>query len=204
MNDMFPLESKTAQTVWNNFDRELIHKLKQLPEADRADIRLEILSHLFESTMHQSSETKKIDQDESEEVRLINAIANLGTPDEYLEPLIVDILLYQQASKGHPVAILQGLKNSARKGLMHTLATLVLGMGYFWVIMIFIMSLMHIVNPDVGIWYYDTGELSLSFESQPGAKQWEPQWFSLIGIVTSALAYWGLSKVLSYFIAKLK
>ena len=86
---------------------------------------------------------------------------------------------------------------------MHALATLVLGMGYFWVIMIFIMSVMHLANPDIGIWYYPTGEVSLSFEAQPGANQWLPEWFSLVGVMASAIGYWGLSKILSYFIARI-
>jgi len=201
MNTMFPIESKTAQQVWNNFDRELIHKLKRLPKNERADVRLEILSHLFDSASNQQIETDKTD---SEEVRLINAISRLGSPDEYLEPLIADILLNQEASKGNPIAILKSLKSSARKGVLHLCATLVLGMGYFWTIMIFIMSLMHIWNPDVGLWYYPTGEISLSFEAQPGATQWQAKWFSLIGIFCSCLAYWGLNKILGYFIAKSK
>lgn len=200
MNNMFPLKSLTAQKIWNNFDRELIHKLKLLPEEERTDIRLEILSHLFESMAHVTLDDSN---DDNEEIRLINAISNLGSPEEYLEPLIADILIYQKTSKGHPYAILQGLKASAKKGLMHGLATLVLGMGYFWTIMIFIMSVIHIVNPDVGVWYYPTGEVSLSFDAQPNAKQWMTGWFSVIGILGSAVIYWGLSKILGYFIARL-
>lgn len=199
MNNMFPIKSETAQKVWDNFDRELMHKLKQLPEEEQLDVRLEILSHLYESIASKTSSYNG-----SEEVRLIDAISNLGSPEEYLAPLISDILLYQKASKGHPGAIIKGLKGSAQKGLMHALATLVLGMGYFWVIMIFIMSIMHIVNPDVGIWYYPSGDVSLSFEAQPGGTQWQPKRFSLIGIITSALAYWGLNKLLSYFIVRIK
>lgn len=202
MNDMFPIKSKTAQKVWDNFDRELIHKLKQLPEEERLDIRLEILSHLYEAIMSNASEDDSMD--ESEEVKLINAISNLGSPEEYLAPLICDILLHQKASKGHPVAIFQSLQNSAQKGMFHALATLVLGMGYFWTIMIFIMSAMHIVNPDIGIWYYPSGEVSLSFEAHTGGKQWMPGWFSLIGITSSILAYWLLGKILSYFIVRLR
>ena len=204
MNTMFPIESKTAQQVWNTFDIELIHKLKCLPKEERADIRLEILSHLFDSTINNGADLVETDNIESEEVRLINAISRLGSPDEYLEPLITDILLNHKASNGHPIAILKSLKNSARKGVFHGLATLVLGMGYFWVFMIFIMSLMHIGNPDVGIWHYPTGEISLSFHAQPGAMQWQPKWFSLIGLISSSLAYLGLNKVLGYFISKSK
>lgn len=202
MNKMFPIENKIARQVWNNFDRELIHKLKLLPEEERADIRLEILSHLYESIMDNTFD--KVNSTDDEDVRLINAISNLGSPEDYLTPLISDILLYQKASKGHPIAILQGLKNAAKRGFSHTLATLILGMGYFWVIMIFIMSVLHIVNTDIGIWYYTTGEFSLSFTAQPDATQWLPEWFSLVGIIASSVAYWGLNKVLSYFITKLK
>ena len=98
MNTMFPIESKTAQQVWNNFDRELIHKLKRLPKEERTDIRLEILSHLFDSTVNNGVDVAETDNVEREEVRLINAISRLGSPDEYLEPLITDILLNQKGS----------------------------------------------------------------------------------------------------------
>ena len=202
MTVQFPIMSKTAKVVWDNFDRELVHKLKILPENERADIRLEILSHLYESTIDVSSSNSE--PKESEEVKLINAISNLGSPDEYLEPLIADILLYQKTAKGNPAAILQSLKNSAKQGILHALATLVLGMGYFWVIMIFIMSVMHIFMPEVGIWQHSSGTLSLSFEAQPNALQWQTGWFSLIGIVASAAAYWLLNKALSFFMTKLK
>ena len=196
MNAPFPIKSQTAQQVWNIFDRELIHKLKPLPEEERADIRLEILSHLYESTIRSN------DGNDTEEVRLINAITRLGSPEEYLDPLISDILLHQRAAKGQPLAVLQSLRDSAKKGLLHGMMTLVLGMGYFWVIMIFIMSVIHIVNPDVGIWYYPSGGVSLSFEAQPGATQWHTDWFSVIGILTSSAAYWGLNKLLSYLTSK--
>jgi len=165
---------------------------------------MEILSHLFESTANNDFYANDNKQIETEEVRLINAISCLGSPEEYLEPLIADILLYQKASKGNPLAIVESLKSNAHKGIYHGLATLVLGMGYFWVIMIFIMSVMHIGNPDVGIWYYSTGEVSLSFNAQPGAMQWQEKWFSLIGITSSVILYWLLNKILSFFILKSK
>jgi hypothetical protein len=43
------------------------------------------------------------DNIESEEIRLINAISRLRSPDEYLEPLLTNILLTSKASKGHPL-----------------------------------------------------------------------------------------------------
>lgn len=196
MNQTFPIESPLAQKVWNNFDRELLHKLKPLPKGEQEDVRLEILSHLYESTAQGQGDT--------EEFRLIDAIERLGAPEEYLEPLISDILLNQKIANGYPLAVLQSLIASAKQGAFHTLATLVLGMGYFWIIMIFIMSVMHIGNPDVGIWYYETGGLSLSFSAQPDGIQWQPKWFSLIGITSSAFAYWTLNKLLRVLLIKSK
>ncbi|KGJ91948.1 hypothetical protein [Thalassotalea sp. ND16A] len=196
MNQPFPIKSKVAQKVWHNFERDLVHKLAPLPKDEGNDIRLEIMSHLYESASH--------DEADLEEVRFINAIERLGSPEEYLDPLIADILLTQQTIKGDPRAIYQSLLASARKGFFHNLATLVLGLGYFWVIMIFIMSVMHLGDPDVGIWYYPSGNFSLSFSAQPDAIQWQPKWFPLIGIITSASAYWLLNKLLSYLFAKSK
>ena len=200
MSSAFPIQNKTAQQVWANFDRELRHKLKPLPEAEREDIRLEILSHLYDSAYNFAPADNV--EGTSEEARLIDAISRLGSPEEYLEPLIADILMNQKVAKGNPMAVLTSLRNSVGKGAVQGLTTLVLGFGYFWVIMILIMSVTHLVNPDVGLWVYPGGDISLSFEAQPGATQWFPQWFSLIGLLTGLAGYWLLNKVLGLVLTK--
>lgn len=204
MNSVFPIKSKTAQQVWNNFDRELVHKLKPLPAVEKEDVRLEILSHLYDSAFSYPTETESELAQASEEARLIDAISRLGTPDEYLEPLIEDILLSQKAAKGNPMAILKSLRNSTGKGLAQGVTTLVLGFGYFWVIMILIMSVAHLVNPNVGVWLFPSGDMALSFEAQPGATQWLPQWFTLIGLTLGLAGYWVLNKVLGFVLTKFK
>ncbi|WP_298632520.1 hypothetical protein [uncultured Umboniibacter sp.] len=204
MNTAFPINSNTAQQVWRNFDRELVHKLKPLPESEREDIRMEILSHLYDSAFSFAPALAEGEVAPSEEEKLIDAISRLGSPDEYLAPLIEDILLNQKVSKGNPFAILKSLRNGAGKGAVQGFTTLVLGFGYFWVIMVLIMSAMHLVNPDVGVWLYPSGDMALSFEAQPGATQWLPQWFSLIGLVAGLTGYWLLNKVLGLVITKFK
>lgn len=194
MLDGFPIISDVAQKVWKNFERELAHKLKPLPEAERDDIRLEILSHLFDSALN--------DQASSEEIRFINAIERLGKPDDYLTPLVSDILLQQQTRKGNPLAVLESILVAASRGIIHTLIIMVLGFAYFHTVMLFVMSVMHIGDPDIGLWLYDTGGYALSFEAQPGGVQWLPQWFSVIGISISSTVYWLLNKVLVLLLRK--
>ena len=91
----FPITSNVAQKVWDNFELDLLHKLKSLPEPDRTEVSLEILSHLYDSAQN--------DPADSEEERYLNAIERLGSPDEYLTPLVDDILLYTSLHKGNPV-----------------------------------------------------------------------------------------------------
>ena len=129
MSQLFPIKSDIAQKVWDHFDRELKHKLKPLPQAAREDVRLEILSHLYESTQR--------DEGQSEADKIINAIHRLGAPDEYLTPLISDILQAQEVSKGYPQAILNTLISQTKMGLLHFVATLAFGFGYFLSIIIF-------------------------------------------------------------------
>jgi hypothetical protein len=195
-NDGFTIQSEIAQKVWNNFERELAHKLKPLSEEDAKDIRLEILSHLHDSAANDHSET--------EELRLINAIERLGDPDDYVTPLVADILLLQNTKKGYPLAVLQSFLTTARRGLIHTFAIMVLGFAYFFTVMIFLMAIMHIGDPDVGVWFYDTGDYALSFEAQPDAVQWLPKWFSPLAIVFSISCYWLLNRVLALLISKTK
>lgn len=195
-SDGFSINSEVAQKVWNNFERELAHKLKPLPVEDAKDIRLEILSHLYESASN--------DQAETQELRLINAIERLGDPDNYLTPLVADILLLQKTKKGYPLAILESFLIAASRGLFHMLAIMVLGFAYFHTMMIFVMAIMHIGDPDVGLWLYDTGGYALSFEAQSGGVQWLPKWFTPIALVASVGSYWLLNKILALLISKTK
>ncbi|ATC94793.1 HAAS signaling domain-containing protein [Pseudoalteromonas tunicata] len=197
MSQLFPIESEITQKVWDHFDTELKHKLKPLPLAEREDIRLEILSHLYESAMHNEGET--------EADKMINAITKLGSPDEYLTPLISEILHAQEVSKGHPQAILTALINHTKKGVLHFVATLAFGFGYCLSILIFIMGLLHIVDNNVGVWLDKNGGLmSLSFSFQPDAVQWLPNWFSLIAISGSIAVYFVLNKLLFWLLARTK
>jgi hypothetical protein len=192
--DGFSIDSEIALKVWNNFERELAHKLKPLPVDEANDVRLEILGHLYDSACN--------DQAESEESRLINAIERLGDPDEYLTPLIADILLQQKTKKGYPLAILESFLIAASRGLIHMLIIMMMGFAYFNVMMVFVMSIMHLTDPDVGLWLYETGGYALSFEAQTGGVQWLPQWSSLVGIVLSVSAYWLLNKILAWLTYK--
>lgn len=189
MTLQFPINSESSKKIWCSFERELNHKLKPLPENERNDIKMEILSHLYESALNDSAE--------SEENRIINAIDRLGEPDLYLSPLISDILHAQSVAKGHPKAILESLLKVTQQSLLHLSLTAIFGFGYFISFIIFIMGIMHIFSPEVGIWLDNNGELlSLSFSNQPNATQWMPEQFSFIAIALSAFVYWGLSKLL--------
>jgi len=189
MTLQFPIKSETSKKLWCNFERELNHKLKPLPVCEKDDIKMEILSHLYESALNDSAET--------EEKRIINAIDRLGEPDLYLTPLIADILHAQRVAKGHPKAILKSLLEITQQSLLHLSLTAIFGFGYFISFIIFIMGIMHIFSPEVGIWLDNNGRLlSLSFSYQPDATQWLPEQFTFIAITFSAFAYWGLSKSL--------
>lgn len=195
MTHQFPIKSETSKKLWSNFERELNHKLAPLSVSEKDDIKMEILSHLYESALNDGAE--------SEEKRIINAIDRLGEPDLYLTPLISDILHAQSVAKGHPKAILKSLLQITQKSLLHLSLTAIFGFGYFISFIFFIMGIMHIFNPEVGIWLDNNGGLlSLSFSHQDNATQWLPAQFSFIAILASAFAYWGLSKLLYLLIFK--
>lgn len=196
MMQQFPIKNELAQKMWNHFEKELDHKIKTLPKEDREDVKLEILSHLYDSSIN--------DEAENEENRLINAIERLGTPDEYLTPLVSDILLNLKAKNGNPLAIAKSLFKNIQTSLTHTLATIVFGVAYLFIIMVFIMSIAHIFNPEVGFWIHDNGGFALSFEAQENSSQWLPEWFTFIGLFTSVVSYLIFNRLLFYFLNKKK
>jgi uncharacterized membrane protein len=194
MNQKFPIKNELAQKIWNHFEKELEHKIKALPELERNDVKLEILSHLYESSIN--------DEAEKEENRVINAIERLGSPDEYLTPLVSDILIHLKAKNGNPIAIAKSLTKNIQRSLFHTFITIIFGVSYLFCLMLFIMAIAHLFNPEVGVWLHETGGLSLSFEAQKNSTQWLPKWFSLIAFVSSALVYFILNKILYRLITK--
>ncbi len=195
MTPQFPIKSETSKKIWYGFERELNHKLKPLPVSERDDVKMEILSHLYESALN--------DKADAEEERIINAIDRLGEPDLYLTPLISDILQAQSAAKGNPKAIAKSLLATTQRSLLHLSLTAIFGFGYAVSMIIFIMGIMHIFNSNVGVWLdNDGGLLSLSFAFQPNAVQWMPEQFSFIAITVSAFTYWGLSKLLYILLLK--
>lgn len=70
--------------------------------------------------------------------------------------------------------------------------------------MVFLMSVMHLADPDVGLWFHSSGDFALSFEAQQEAVQWQPKWFTLIGLVSSILGYYLLNKLLSFLLLRSK
>jgi hypothetical protein len=189
----FPITSNVAQKVWDNFERDLLHKLKSLPEPDLTEVSLEILSHLYDSAQN--------DPAVSEEERYLNAIERLGSPDEYLTPLVEDILLYTSLRKNNPAAVFSSLQKVASRGLLHLLGTFILGFGYFTVIMLFIMAALHAVDPGVGVWTHANGNVSFSFSAQPDSIQWIPEYFTPVGIAVSLAGYWLLNRLLRVFVS---
>jgi uncharacterized membrane protein len=197
MMPQFPVKTELAQKMGNHFEKELDHKIKTLPLKDRENVKLEILSHLYESSIN--------DKADKEESRIINAIERLGTPDEYLTPLVSDILLNLKAKNGNPLAIVKSLFNNIQISLTHTLATIVLGIAYLFIIMIFIMSIAHIFISEAGLWIHDSGErIAFSFTAHENSNQWLPEWFTFIGLITSVGCYLIFNRVLFYFLNKNK
>ncbi|WND04048.1 hypothetical protein QGN29_06630 [Temperatibacter marinus] len=189
----FPIESKLAQKVWDNFKRELDHKLKDLSPSEQEEVSQELLSHLYESALN--------DPADLEEERYLNAIERLGSLDDTLTPLVEDLLLHSSLTKGNPFAVISSLKKTASKGLVHILGTCILGFGYFTCIMLFVMAIAHLFDPGVGIWLHESGSLSFSFSAQPDATQFLASYFSLAAIIFSGIGYLFLNRLLRFFIS---
>ena len=188
MNNFFSLESALAKKVWSNFEKELQHYLKPLPFEAANDIKLEILSHVYDSAKNNPAE--------SEELALLNAIERYGPLSLHLAPMVQEILTTQRAKRGYPMAVMTSLMTQAQKGILSMITTILFGFCYFFVAMVFVMSIVHIFDSNVGIWLHHSGGVSLSFNAQPHSTQWLPEWFSLMGFCTSVVAYIILNKLL--------
>jgi hypothetical protein len=75
-------------------------------------------------------------------------------------------------------------------------------MLYFFIVMIFIMAIAHLFNPEVGLWLHQTGGVSLSFEAHNNSTQWLRHWFTVIGLVISIGSYLLLNNLLYRLLRK--
>ena len=104
--------SNVSKRIYNDYLKRVEKNARILLQDDRADILMEINSHLYEGM--------QIATDESESDRLLTLIENLGAPEDFLKPILAEKKISEATRTFNPKAVYQALALNFKNGIIYT------------------------------------------------------------------------------------
>lgn len=162
-------ETSEARRLWSDFLKRLDWSNRHLSRSERQDAKAEATAHMAELIAHSKLET--------EAERLREALSRFGTlpspPPAWRQPLAIGL---------------------------HYLAIMVIGATGLVLLTLLHMTVMELFNPaGVGLYVYPGDPVpTLSYESQPGAREVLGSWFipALLAIIlTVSAGLYGLWRI---------
>lgn len=186
-----PVQDAVARRIWENYFHEVRRQARPLPKAQQRELILELYGHL------QASMASATVEREAE--RVLDALDKLGSPSEYVKPLVADRMLEQAAHSFNPVTIAKGLGLSLFRGVAYTFSALGFFVGYLVSFTLIAIALAKPFFPDAIGAYTHPGGLSIGFLSDSLKGQAvEHLGYAIIpiGLLLGSVLYVGLTKLL--------
>jgi uncharacterized membrane protein len=144
------LSETVAKKIWHQYFRRVKRCARPLKSHQQEELILEIQDHLLESFK------QKTGNNEAE--KLLNAIDKLGDPEEYLRPMIADLLLSSASSTLNPKTVFKGLYYDLFGNVKSFLLSLAFSLGYLAAFVFAVLSILKIFFPDnIGFFINETG-----------------------------------------------
>ena len=191
MNSKKLFNDEISKKIWTQYFRRVKYFTRGLPHKQNGDLQLEIQDHLYESFKNEIGD--------SEADRLINAIENIGDPEEYIKPMVTDIFLSTASKTLNPKTIVKGLFSYLTQSTKNFLVSLFFFMGYGMVIMLGFISIFKVFFPDnVGFFLSETGFPSIGIIGNNTDVQADilGYWIIPVAAVLSIFLYYLLTKKL--------
>lgn len=158
-----PLDDPAARAAWDRYAAKLPQALVPLPAGDAAELRTELLGHLADSVAAGNG---------GEAARMTAAIARLGEPAEYLQPLLAERLIAAGSRRFDPVLLVAGMRIDLRRGVraaaLAVLAAIVL-------VVTLALAAMAVLSPllplNVGLLDYADGTRMFGISSVAGVRE---------------------------------
>lgn len=178
-----------AARIWRDYFAEVDRLLASVGDADRAELRADLETHLMDSFA---------EGDGSEVDRLASAIGRLGRPGEYLRPIIAEQLLERGTRSYAPAPIARGLYHSLKLGSTRAVVAAGFALGY---IMLAVFALMAVLKPvwgdHVGLFREPDGKVSFGIVANAtGAVELLGLWIIPIALLLTTLLYIVLTRAL--------
>lgn len=179
--DNIKLKTNTAQRVYDDYFKRVRKSIRILSPDDQDDTLREINSHIYES-MQGSPENK------SEIDNLLDVLDRLGTPEEYLEPIVADRKAAQAARTFNPKHIFQALVLNLTNGIIYS----IIGFLYLFLFTFVAMIGCKIAVPDnTGMFFKDGKFHALGYNAgnTSGMTEVLGYWFIPLHILAAIVLY---------------
>jgi hypothetical protein len=175
-----------ALGLWNDYLDDASRVARRLPEAERRELVLELKSHLAESFAVAGELS-----DANEAARVRAAIARLGSPRDFLRPILADHLLEQGASTFHPRLLAEGLYHNVFGGLKAGIISVAFAVGYVLIIVFAAMALLKAFLPShVGYFVYPNGTRTFGILAvTTGAREALGYWVVPLALAAATVLY---------------
>lgn len=190
MNIELKFQDRVTVKLWRNYFKRVQRVLKPLPDDQKRDIMLELQSHLLEKMNRIPSG--------AEAERLLEAMEQLGEPEEYLQSIVADRLILNATKSYLPGDLIGGLVYRLRISIKQALVSLAFGLGYFISFLFLLMGGLKFVMPNrVGLFEKADGTMVLGIlEASNNFHDVLGFWIVPIGMAISVSFYVILTRLL--------
>lgn len=180
-----------ARALWQAYMDDAARVLDVLPVAEREDLLLELTSHLAVSAATGPAEQTDAD-------RMQAAIQRLGSPREYLRPLIVDSLLERGMASYQPLLLARGLYQNLFGGVKALVLSGAFALGYVVLLSLAVIALFKPAFPrHIGYFIYPDGARAFGIiANADGARDPLGYWIIPIAIAGVAVLFVTLTNAL--------
>ena len=172
-------KSVSAQRIYDNYMMSIKKNISILSEEDKLDMLMEINSHIYEAVQGESNE--------DEVMNILNITENLGSPEEFLAPVIAEKKIIQASKTFNPRHVRQALKLNFSNGFFYAILSLL----YLLLSVFGLLIAVKIVKPsNTGLFYHEDSFKAFGYVSDSeGMNEILGYWFIPLAILSAITFY---------------
>jgi uncharacterized membrane protein len=172
-------KSESAQKIYDNYIKSVKKNISILSEDDQLDLLMEINSHIYEAIQRERHEDEVKD--------ILSITDNLGSPEEFLAPMIAEKKLAQASRTFKPRHVWQALKLNFSRGFLYAILSLL----YLLLSVFGLLIVVKIVKPsNTGLFFQEDSFKAFGYVSDAvGMNEILGYWFIPLAILSAIIFY---------------
>lgn len=182
-------KTKTARRIYKDYMRRVDSQCKYLSSPEKDEILMEINSHIFEGLRN----IKEGDETEN----LLDLLDKLGSPEEFMKPLVADKKIRKALSTFNPKYVFQALSLNIKNGFLY----LIMSFLYLFEVVFLFLIITKIIFPSrTGLFILDDSFKAYGFISN--TDHWTEIlgfWFIPLNILLAVVFYFLITLLFKLF-----